>query len=307
VDKPLHYRCKTQDYKRVIVAVRVQESPISHERPYEEVQSDFIDPDRATLDAEPLGPGGNIVTGQQFWLSDARCATGSTEPSRPAASHHETHDTLGLCSSATQAPNALLRTPPDDPDPANQLVPAFFDFSTEIEPGGCGTVNCNTADSGLQMLDQTSTCVPSPSGTDARRQIHRWLSTPMPTGFQFESTDRSTLELWTRTINDVQGASGTVCGFFFKRSATGTDTVLSTDSHFDASWPAGPAWEDIRLRFDLDNLTLAQRTLLPGERLGVSIGVDPSGTPDNVLQFLYDHPEGESRLEVLTTTPIPVS
>jgi hypothetical protein len=38
----------------------------------------------------------------------------------------------------------------------------------------------------------------------------------------------------------------------------------------------------------------------------VSIGVDPSGTPDNVLQFLYDHPEGESRLEVLTTTPLPL-
>jgi type II secretory pathway pseudopilin PulG len=305
-DKPLHYRCKAQDYKRIVVAVRTEEAPISHERPYEEVQSDFIDPDRATLDAEPLGPGeGNVVTGQQFYLSDTRCQTGSTEPTRGPFTNHETHDTLGTCSSGSQAPNALLTSPPNDPDPADQSNPGFFDYSTEIEPGNCGSVNCDTSDSGLQMLDQASTCVPAPSGTDARRQIHRWVSTPMPVGFQFESTDRSTLELWTRTINGVQGASGTVCGFFFKRSTAGVDTILATDSHTTSNWPSGPAWDKVRLHFDLDTLSQVQRTILAGERLGVSIGVDPSGTPDNVLQFLYDHPEGASRLEVLTTTPLP--
>jgi hypothetical protein len=156
------------------------------------------------------------------------------------------------------------------------------------------------------MLDQASDCVAAPTGADAIRQIHRWVSIAMPSGFQFESTDRATLELWTRTINDVQGASGNLCGFFFKRSALGVDTILGTASHFDSDWPSGPAWEEVRLSFDLDNLSEAQRVVLAGERLGVSIGVDPSGTPDNVLQFLYDHPEGESRLEVLTTTPLPL-
>jgi hypothetical protein len=304
-DKPLHYRCKAQDYKRVVVAVRAEKAAVSHERPYEEVQSDFIDPDRATLDAQPLGPGGDVVTGQQFWLSDTRCQTGSAEPLRAPATHHETHDTLGDCSVAEQAADALLRGPPNDPAPADPANPPFVDYSTEIEPGGCESLDCNPNDSGLQMLDQAATCDPAPTGPDARRQIHRWVSIAMPTGFQFEITDRATLEVWTRTINDVQGASGKVCAFLFKRSTGGVDTTLATASHLDSDWASGPAWEEVRLTFDLDNLTLAQRTVQTGERLGVSIGVDPSGTPDNILQFLYDHPEGESRLEVLTTTPLP--
>jgi hypothetical protein len=315
-DKPLHFRCKAQDYKRVVVAVRAQEAPISHQRPYEEVQSDFADPDRATLDAKPLGPGeGDVVTGQQFWLSDTRCQTGTTEPPRIPAASHETHDTLGTCASAEQAPDALLTGPPDDPDPADVNVPGFFDLSTEIEPScpdppphplpGGWPVDCYPDDSGLQMLDQAGSCSAAPAGEDALRKIHRWVSTPMPTGFQFEMTDRATLELWTRTIDGVQGASGHVCGFLFKRSAGDVDTILASASYVDPDWPSGPPWEEVRLTFDLDNLTDSQRTVVAGERLGVSIGVDPSGTPDNVLQFLYDHPEGESRLEVLTTTPLP--
>jgi hypothetical protein len=155
------------------------------------------------------------------------------------------------------------------------------------------------------MLDQASDCVAAPTGANSIRQIHRWVSIAMPSGFQFESTDRATLELWTRTINGVVGASGKLCGFLFKRSTGDVDTTLATASHLDSDWPSGPPWAEVRLTFDLDNLTLAQRTVQPGERLGISIGVDPSGTPDNVLQFLYDHPEGESRLEVLTTTPLP--
>jgi type II secretory pathway pseudopilin PulG len=305
-DKPLHYRCKAQDFKRVVVAVRAEKAGAPYERPYEDVQSDFVDLDRATLDAETIGPGGQVVTGQQFWLSDTRCQTGSTEPPRTPITDHETHDTLGDCSSPSQAPDALLRNPPDSSGQSG-----LFDYSTEIEPGTCSgpppypPAGCDPNDSGLQMLDQASACVANPTGPDAARQIHRWVSTPMPSGFQFESTDRATLELWTRTINGVQGASGKVCGFFFKRSTGGVDTTLATASHTSSSWPFGPPWEAIRLQFDLDNLSQAQRTLQAGERLGVSIGVDPSGTPDNVLQFLYDRPEGASRLEVLTTTPLP--
>jgi hypothetical protein len=88
----------------------------------------------------------------------------------------------------------------------------------------------------------------------------------------------------------------------------GLDTPLASDEYESSNWPSGD-WTGISFRFDLANLSALQLTLLPGERLGVSIAVDPAGTPDNVLQFLYDHPEGESgggesRLEVLTTTPL---
>ena len=304
-DQPLHFLCKTQDYKRAIVIVQVNEAPVSFARPYEEAQSDFIDPDRATLDAPPLGPGGSIVTGQQFWLSDAHCSTALTEPPRPDPSDHQTHNTRGA-SCATNPPDALLTSPP--PGAADPGGAPFYDLSTELEPGGCGTVGCNPNDRGLQMLDQGGSCSPDPTGSDASKQIHRWVTRPISTGSQFVMTDRATLELFTRTIDDVQAASGKVCAYLYKRSVFGIDTQLVSDEYESANWPSGD-WTGISFRFDLDVLSALQRTILPGERLGVSIAVDPSGTPDNVLQFLYDHPEGESgggesRLEVLTTTPL---
>ena len=301
-EKPLHFLCRTQDYKRVVVAVRAQEAAISLERPYEEVQSDFIDPDRATLDAESLGPSGPVVTGQQFWLSDTRCQADVAEPPRSAAENHATHNTLGVCALAGEQADSLLTAPPD---PATPLV----DYSTELEPSSASceppTDNCDPDDRGLQMLDQDSACTASPTGPDAPRKIHRWVSRPMPPSFEFVMTDKATLELWTRTIDEVQGASGEVCAFLFRRTVAGVDTILATDSHASSDWPSGPPWAQVRLRFDLDPLPEGERRLPPGTRLGVSIGVDPAGTPDNVLQFLYDHPEGESRLEVLTTTPLP--
>jgi type II secretory pathway pseudopilin PulG len=308
VHQPLQFLCKTQDYKRAIVIVRVNEAPISFARSYQEVQSNFIDPDRATLDAQPLGPSGSIVTGQQFWLSDARCSNAATEPTRPSPSDHQTHDTTGsgLTGCSTNPADALLTSPPPGGDAPGGSP--FYDLSTELESGGCGTVGCNPDDKGLQMLDQGGSCSPSPAGPDAPKQIHRWVTRPIGTGGQFVVTDRATLELFTRTIDGVNGASGHVCAFLFKRTAAGVDVQLASDAYQDSTWPSN-GWVGIPFRFNLDALSLAQRTLLSGERLGVAIGVDPSGTPDNVLQFLYDHPEGESgggesRLEVLTTTPL---
>jgi hypothetical protein len=125
---------------------------------------------------------------------------------------------------------------------------------------------------------------------------------------EFEIVNRATLELWSRTIDDVQDASGQVCAFLFKRTESplgADDTLLATNSYTSSDWPSG-AWEEIRFRFDLSTLSDLERILLPAERLGIAIAVDPSGAPDNVLQFLYDHPTGESRLEVLTTTPVPL-
>ena len=313
LDKPLHHLCRTQDYKRVIVVVQAHEAAISHERPYEEVQSDFIDPDRATLDAEPLGPGDPPVTGQQFWLSDTPCEAGLGDPNREPPSDHETHDTLGDNCSGNE-PDALLTSPP--PSAIDPGHPNPYDYSTELEPAcpdpppdplpASWPIDCVPDDVGLQMLDQDGPCTATPTGADAAQQIHRWVSAPMAEDFRL--ANRATLELWSRTIDDVQGASGEVCAFLFKRTEallTTIDTPLASDSYSSTQWPSG-SWEEIRFRFDLSSLSLLQRTLLPNERLGIAIGVDPSGTPDNVLQFLYDHPTGESRLEVLTTTPLPL-
>jgi hypothetical protein len=44
---------------------------------------------------------------------------------------------------------------------------------------------------------------------------------------------------------------------------------------------------------------------LVGQRVGVEIAVRRNGTTGDVLEFMYDHPDYPSRLEVKTTTPLP--
>jgi hypothetical protein len=71
----------------------------------------------------------------------------------------------------------------------------------------------------------------------------------------------------------------------------------------DSSWPTG--WEEIHvpLHFDLG------AALTAGRRLGVAISVDSSGgqTGSAGLEFLYDEPTFDSRLQVQTTGLLPCS
>jgi len=46
--------------------------------------------------------------------------------------------------------------------------------------------------------------------------------------------------------------------------------------------------------------------VFPGQRLGIAIQVERGGTnPGEALQFMYDHPSFDTRLEVRTSTPLP--
>ena len=56
-----------------------------------------------------------------------------------------------------------------------------------------------------------------------------------------------------------------------------------------------------RYRF---SLTFSQTTLAATDRLGIAVSVDRSGTPADTIQVLYDHPNFQSRLEVVTSTPV---
>ncbi len=64
-------------------------------------------------------------------------------------------------------------------------------------------------------------------------------------------------------------------------------------------WPAG-AWTRRRIP-----MSFSSTTATTGQRVGVEIAVRRNGTTGDVLQFMYDHPDYPSRLEVKTSTPLP--
>jgi type II secretory pathway pseudopilin PulG len=294
----------TQDFKRVIVAVKLDHAPTSHERPYEEVQSDFSDPEATTLTTNPPANSG-VVTGQQFWISDTRCSINPDEPPRETPTDHPTHNTLGTCADAdpNRPDSLLIEPPPPDPEPNDPALPARQDYATELEPA-------SGEDKGLQMRQpDNSGCNTSPTGSSQHQLIHRWLSAPMPSDFVM--TGRATLELYTRTINE-EIASGKICVFLFKRPGTGADSFYfnaasPSEAYFtysETTWPTGTGFQPVSLRMDFDQMTLASRTVLAGQRLGLAIALERDGTSADVIEFSYDHPDDRSRLEVLTTTPL---
>lgn len=311
----------SEDFKRVVIAVTIDDGAVGGERAYREVQGDFTDPEAVSDKGAGPGSGDQLITAQQFFFSDTRCGSGSGDPTRQEPSDHPTHDTLGGCGVASgdsTRPNALLVEAPRDPAPADPLVPPLYDYATDVEPGG-GTA---PDDFGLQMLAQdTDGCNASPIGSERRKQIHRWVTRPMPSSFTMNG--QATIELYTRTINDVS-VPGAICIYLYRRNAldvatpiTITNVVPTSANPYGFScatvgtspavfarcatnlWPQG---NPQRVRF---NLSFASNLTLPAdERLEVAISVDRSGTPENALQFMYDHPDYLSRIEVKTTTPL---
>ena len=271
----------THDYKRVIVVVKIDDQVISYDRPYQEVQSDITDPESSLTSGGGSG-GGALITAEQFFLSDTPCSTSSSDPPRQdITSDHPTHDTLSSCQAAsTGKPDALLAEQAPDPAPDDPGNPALFDYANELEPAA------GNGDNGLQMLRQDSNgCNPSPGGGNAKKQIHRWVTRPLPV--TFIATGSATLELYTRTIDDVN-IPGAICIYLFKRATvagvdirtaiplTGVSSVVPDPFGFScttvstpavgkcstAIWPR-TAWG--RARF---NLNFAPNTQLqPNERL----------------------------------------
>lgn len=299
-------RCPgSQDLKRVIVAVRLNGVPVSPESPYHEIQSDLIDPlDNAEANLPP--PGNPPVSAEQFSLSDTACE----QSSRLAITgDHDAHNTLGVCSDGLQtgatagAPDTLFRGPP----PASQVD--FYDYATDLEPA----VNPND-DRGLQLERSPAPgCEYAPTGNGAHHLVHRWVTPPMPINFVLEGD--ATLDLYTRTLNDAVHP-GKICVFLFRREDTvlgGAEDELLVDAngapnqyftHSEATWPrsATPGsfgQVTVPLKFDV--------TVVPtGQRLGIAITVENAGTQGaEALEFAYDHPSRQSRLEVQTATPLP--
>ncbi len=295
-----------QDYRRVVVIVKLDDAPISFTRAYTEVQSNFSDPDATTETSNDPGAGGPSLTAQQFFLSDTTCNNSARQD---VTADHAEHQTWGTCEDPNpQKPDGLYPDAPPDPDPNDPGIPLLYDYANDVEP----SLNPDQ-DKGLQLLRQDVNGCSFSGGASPQYKIHRWVSQPLAQSFQMSG--KATLEFYTRTINDVN-AQGTICVFVFIRKETAAecnplpapcDTQLiditnPPNAFFVYSknpWPAG-VWTRRRVPMSFSSTTVAT-----GQRVGVEIAVRRNGTTGDVLQFMYDHPDYPSRLEVETSTPLP--
>jgi len=309
-----------QDFKQIVVAVKM-DAPVSQggERGYVEVQSDFVDPTDSPK-SDPLpGSNGQVVTAQQFFLTDTPCSSGGTTARQTISADHLLHNTLGTCASGAQvgrtvgAPDALVLGGPPDPAPEDPNDPSLYDYSSDpyLEPSP------NT-DKGLQIRrdEKVSGCLYSPAketaSLDPQSQIHRWVTDPFSSGFTLSG--KITLEFYTRSINEAQH-KGTLCVFLFKRHETGSpptaeDAILANAKGGAGYWtftPEGnanwPSTEWKRIRLTMEFLS-PPYTIPAGDRLGVALGVERANTPAEAIQIMYDHPQYPARLEVDTNTPL---
>jgi hypothetical protein len=311
--------CPTsQDFKQIVVAVKIN-TPGNQagERGYVEAQSNFVDPTDSSEKDPAANSKGELVTAQQFFLTDTPCSsTGETER-QEIGGDHLLHNTLGTCASGPQtgttlgAPDALLLGGPPDPAPADPNDPALYDYSddTYLEP-------TPDTDKGVQIRkDDTNGCHYTPTGTtNPESQVHRWVTDPM--GSAFKMTEKVTLEFYTRTLND-ELYKGKLCVYLFKRHEAGsplvaTDTWLTNTNGNTAYWtytPEGGAywprkeWAKVRLTMAFNE---APYTIPAGDRLGVALSVERNGTSTqaDAIPIMYDHPTYATRIEVDTSTPI---
>lgn len=265
-------------------------------------------------------PGGDQDPAWQFWLTDTPCNNATRQT---IVAQHATHNTLGACSAGLHtgttpgAPDLMFTEAPELDNgfpPENQPL---FDYATDVEPP-----SAPTADRGLQMLVPSSLlsgagCLPFNLGgvleSNKQWKIHKWLSPAIPNDYDVLLNGRGALSLWTQTINGAVHP-GKLCVYLFTRQldilgipvdtpVLNLDDLLAVD-HFpysESSWPSGN-WAEVGIQ-----MHFAALHLLPGIRLGLAVGVHRNGTlPGDGLQFNYDTPSFDSRLEVQTSSLLPI-
>lgn len=303
-----------QDYKQIIVAVKLDTpSNQAGERGYFEVQSNFVNP-TTNSESNPTPVNGQVVTAQQFFLSDTPCSSTGSTTRQEITGNHLLHNTLGTCASGPQtgttkgAPDALLLGAPPDPDVEDPNNPPEYDYSNDFYLD-------TTPDTGTGVQirkDDTSGCHYVPTGTtNPESQVHRWVTDPMAE--KFLMTEKVTLQFYTESLNHTE-APGKICVYLYKRHETGsppvaTDTLLTNTSGSTAYWTYTPskganwpsAWTKVRLTMTFNG---APYTIPAGDRLGVAISVERGGTTTDALSFMYDHPVYPARIEVDTSTPL---
>jgi len=139
----------------------------------------------------------------------------------------------------------------------------------------------------------------------------------MGNGFNVSLTGKATLDLWTQSIN-AAAYSGNICIWLFTRTVVagvpvdapvtptlgsqGAASPLSCTGFATfyqcslAAWPTG--WTELHIPLNFN----VGVTLGPATQLGLAVQVERAGTSGGGMQFLYDEPSFDSRLQVNTTT-----
>ena len=132
-----------QDYKQIVVAVKL-DTPRNQaaERGYVEVQSNFVDPtDSPERDPMPDADG-EVVTAQQFFLTDTPCARkrgDGTRGNQPATTSSTTPLAPAPTARIPGRPNPARPTrccsaPPPTPRPKTQACPAALRLCERLLP-----------------------------------------------------------------------------------------------------------------------------------------------------------------------------
>jgi type II secretory pathway pseudopilin PulG len=279
----------------------------------------------------------------QFWLTDTPCNFTSRQPITEDHPLHNTRANCsqGLGNGSVRgAPDLMFTQAPRLDENYGPSQQPQFDYATDVEPPSNGAL-----DKGLIIRPQSGLlstgCVASPlldatnltryvdfalTEPNPEQKMHKWLSASVPTDRSLVMTGEGTLSLWTRTVNGAT-YDGKICIWLFVRTTVNvpllgsvrTDVPLvhlpSTGVGEAAFWtesrsPWPSQWTEIEVDlsgFDVPPLdTNLGVTLNPGDRLGLAIAVDRGGTGSTQgLEFLYDHPNFDSRLEVTTQALLP--
>jgi hypothetical protein len=340
--------CTADDLKRIVVAIKLDDSGSGGERAYQELQSD-IGSDRDRVGNLPPSEGDELENINTFWLTDTPCS--STTREDVATTDHNTHNTRGICTDGVKTGSAVKGAPDlmfnERPAPTSGGTNGFIDYASDIEPGGSPT----STDKGLQMLKPTLSgsvgCLmavptlstidlPLESSTTKHTKSHVWLSNELDPDFNLLTTSKGTLDLFTRTADGAGSVSGKVCFWVFKRvKLVGLNLLgLSVTYWVDipgvitsnssllygqktlAFWPSD--WTEVSMPFNvtfvnvadyLGSLNLGLLGLLNlnvsgNPRLGLALQVEKANTTGDGLQFMYDHPNFASRLELQTPSCI---
>lgn len=305
----------TQDIKRIVVVAVLDPTASGGERRYQELQSQVTDPESEPVDNEnPVDPGDDQDAPWTFFLTDTPC--NQTER-QPIIGNHLAHNTRGACSAGLKNGNT-----PGAPDLMYPEAPPFtdeapiWDYATDVEPA-----QNPESDRGLQLVQQSSNgClsdsldIPSLPDLEADKfqKVHKWLSPAIPSGFDITLSGEGTLSLWTQTVNEAVHA-GRICVWLFIRQTNNLGVPVDTPAvnaapplvgltYFEFSmnqWPT--TWTEVQIPLDFTMNT----HVLPGSRLGVAFAVERAGTAGGGLQFMYDEPSFDSRLEVKTQSLLP--
>lgn len=245
-DDPNCGACGQGAMKRVVVAARIDEAAISHERTFQEVQTDVVDYD-ATPDDNQIPPDDDSNdTSAQFWLTDTTCDSSARVPT---TSDHNAHNTRGLCSDGAKTGNTrgapdlmFTKAPSLEDSPGTELYDYALDSNyspvgrdagllmERSSAGSCllqpalnlgdlrrildglgGALNLGSSPSPLAgVLDLTDGL------TNKHHRMHTWVTPPIGNPNGAVLTGRGTLELFTRSVGGASHA-GEICAWMFVR------------------------------------------------------------------------------------------